>query len=127
MLLYTQQLRQSGVMVRCIVIVYSDGEDNTSRQRAQEVARTARELLKQELYTLAYVGFVDGLNQPALGFKTKGKPPAAPKPSAKLADEIGFYQALSAGLNQSELRRLFHMVSMSTVRVSQQSAARRGF
>ncbi|MBP6471641.1 MAG: VWA domain-containing protein [Chloroflexi bacterium] len=121
MVLYTQQLRQSGILVRCIVIVYSDGDDNASKQRAQDVARTSRELLKQELYTLAYVGFFDGPNQQAMGFKTKNKTAPAQAKSQKLADEIGFTEALTAGLNQSELRRIFHMVSTSTVRVSQQS------
>ncbi|MCB8985045.1 MAG: hypothetical protein H6659_14530 [Ardenticatenaceae bacterium] len=125
MVLYAQQLRQSGIMVRCIVIVYSDGEDNSSRQRAQDVARTARELLKQEMYTLAYVGFVDG-GQSAIGFKTKSKVNQAQQQTRRLADEIGFTEALTAGLNQSELRRIFHLVSMSTVRVSQQSTVSAG-
>ncbi len=119
MVLYTQQLRQSGVMVRCIAIVYSDGDDNASRQRAQDVARTAQELLRQELYTLAYVGFVADANKPALGFKPKGSANGIHPQVRKLADAIGFSEALTAGLDQSELRRIFHMVSMSTVRVSQ--------
>jgi len=127
MVLYAQQLRQSGIMVRCIVIVYSDGEDNSSRQRAQDVARTARELLKQEIYTLAYVGFVES-SQQAMGFKTKSgaKGSSAQQKTQRLADEIGFTEALTAVLDQSELRRIFHMVSMSTVRVSQQRAVPAG-
>ena len=121
MVLYAQQLRQSGVMVRCLVVVYSDGEDNTSKQRAKEVARTAKELLKQEIYTLAYVGFVDQSQQP-MGFKTNGQP----DPVQKLADTIGFTEALTVGLDPADLRRIFHLASMSTVRVSQQSAAPAG-
>lgn len=116
MVLYAQQLRQSGVMVRCIVIVYSDGEDNASKQRARDIRRTAEELLKQEIYTLAFVGFVTGQQQ--MGFRT-GK---QADPVRKLADEIGFTEALTASLNESELRRIFHLASMSTVRVSQGGA-----
>lgn len=121
MVLYAQQLRQSGIMVRCIVIVYSDGEDNASRQRAKDVARTAQELLKQEIYTLAYVGFVPGANKPVMGFNPKGAVNPALAAVQKLADEIGFTEALTAGLSQDALRHIFHLVSMSTVRVSQSS------
>lgn len=126
MVLYAQQLRQSGVMVRCIVIVYSDGEDNSSRQRARDVARTAQELLKQEIYTLAYVGFVPGANKPALGFNHKGSVNPALAQVQRLASDIGFTEALTAGLSQDALRHIFHLVSMSTVRVSQSSTAPAG-
>jgi hypothetical protein len=126
MVLYAQQLRQSGVMVRCIVIVYSDGEDNASRQRARDVARTARELLKQELYTLAYVGFVPGANKPAMGFNTKGAINPAQAKVQQLADDIGFTEALTAGLSEDALRHIFRLVSMSTVRVSQSSTVPAG-
>lgn len=112
MVLYAQQLRSSGVMVRCIVIVYSDGADNASRQRAKDVRRAAEELLKHEIYTLAYVGFRSGgMNERDL---------------RSLAREIGFPDVLMAGLSHQELRRIFHLVSMSTVRVSQQGAAPSG-
>ncbi len=116
MVLYAQQLRQSGVMVRCIVAVYSDGEDNSSKQRARDIKRTAQELLKQEIYTLAFVGFVAGQQQ--IGFRPSGQP----DPVQQMADEIGFPEALQAGLNAAELRRIFHLASMSTVRVSQGGA-----
>lgn len=106
MVLYAQQLRQSGVMIRCIVIVYSDGEDNASRQPATAVRRAAQELLRHEIYTLAYVGFRTG----GLGEKEV----------RALADTVGFPEALVAGLSHQELRRIFHLASMSTVRVSRQ-------
>ena len=112
MVLYAQQLRQSGVMVRCLVIVYSDGADNASKQRAREVRRASLELLKHEIYTLAYVGFKSGGIQE--------------KELRQLADDIGFPDILVAGLTHSELRRIFHLASMSTIRVSQQGAARAG-
>jgi len=113
MVLYAQQLRQSGVMVRCIVIVYSDGADNASRQRASDVRRAAQELLKQEIYTLAYVGFRSGgITETEL---------------RQLADTIGFPDVLTAGLSHQELRRIFHLVSMSTISVSQQRTTSNNF
>ncbi|MFQ5421175.1 MAG: hypothetical protein ACE5FD_10550 [Anaerolineae bacterium] len=111
MVLYAQQLRQSGVMVRCIVLVYSDGADNASRQRAADVRRAVEELLKHEIYTLAYVGFCSSGNEAEL---------------RQMAKEIGFPEALTAGLSHQELRRIFHLVSMSTISVSQQQAAPSG-
>lgn len=117
MVLYAQQLRQSGVMVRCIVMVYSDGEDNASRQRAQEIRRTAQELLKQEIYTLAFVGFTTG--QAQMGFRAGNQP----DPVQQMAAEIGFPEALRAGLSTAELQRIFHLASMSTVWMSQSGAA----
>ncbi|MBK9052818.1 MAG: VWA domain-containing protein [Chloroflexi bacterium] len=105
MVLYAQQLRQSGVMVRCIVIVYTDGEDNASKQNASAVKRAAQELLKHEIYTLAYVGFsTNNMSEAEL---------------RKQASRIGFPEVLVAGLSQEALRRIFHLVSVSTVRVSQ--------
>lgn len=112
MVLYAQQLRQSGVMVRCIVIVYSDGDDNASKQRAATVRQASQELLKHEIYTLAYVGFQSG-----------GITDARLR---QLANDIGFPDMLIAGLSHQELRRIFHMVSQSTIRTSQQQAAPAG-
>lgn len=112
MVLYAQQLRASGIMVRCLVIVYSDGEDNQSRQRAADVRRAARELLKHEIYTLAYVGFAgSGIQQAQL---------------RKMADDIGFPEALLAGLSHAELRRIFQLASRSTLRVSRNGGTTAG-
>ena len=105
MVLYAQQLRQSGIGVNCLVLAYTDGEDNGSRQRAADIKRAADELLKQELYTLAYVGFGHQNDIAAI---------------RRQAAAIGFPEVAVAGLSPDELRRIFRMVSMSTVRVSQQ-------
>jgi hypothetical protein len=120
MVLYTQQLRQSGIAVRCLVMVYSDGEDNASTQTAAAVKRTVQDLLRQEIYTMAYVGFLQPGQRP-LGFKTGNGDPIQ-----KLAAAIGFPHAFSAGLSPAELRRVFYMASTSTVRVSQGGAAGAG-
>lgn len=121
MVLYAQQLRQSGVSVRGVVIVYSDGDDNQSKQKAGAVRRTVEELLKQELYTFAYVGFVEASQRP-LGFKT-GK---TPNPVQKMADAIGFPQAHVAGLSPADLRQIFYMASQSTIMVSRSAAVPMG-
>lgn len=113
MVLYAQQLRQSGVMVRGLVLVYSDGEDNASRQKAADIRRTAEDLLKQEIYTLAFVGFVNGK---PMGFNTND-------PVKQIAQSMGFPEALRTNLSQHDLRRIFHLASLSTVRVSQGGAA----
>lgn len=118
MVLYSQQLRQSGVAVRCVVIVYSDGEDNASKQKAKDIKRTVKELLKQELYTFAYVGFVDKSQRP-IGFKTGNQP----DPVQKLAERIGFTQAMTAGLSPADLRQIFYMASQSTIMVSRGAPA----
>ncbi len=119
MVLYAQQLRQSGVSVKGVVMVYSDGEDNASKQRATQVRRAAKELLKQEIYSLAYVGF--GV-KPQVGFKT-GQGKSAVQ---HLADDIGFPTALAAALSPADLRRIFRMASLSTVRVSQSGNGAQG-
>ena len=105
MVLYAQQLRQSGVMVRCLVLVYTDGDDNASAQNASAVRRAAEALLRHEIYTLAYVGFHSGTGAAAI--------------LQQQADAIGFPEVLLAGLNHEALRRVFQMASQSTVRVSQ--------
>lgn len=113
MVLYAQQLRQSGVMVRCLVMVYSDGDDNASKQRASDIKKAAQELLDQELYTLIFVAFTT--KKAKVGFKSK-------HPLQPVADAMGFPQLVAAGLNHSELRRVFHMASVSAIQVSQHGA-----
>lgn len=114
MVVYSQQLRQSGINVRGIVLVYTDGEDNASRQRAQEVKRTVVELLAQELYSFALIGFTPPSTR-ALGFNTGGQA----DPVRAMADAMGFREALSASFSPAELSRLFFLASRSAVMTSQ--------
>lgn len=112
MVLYAQQLRHSGVMVRCLALVYSDGADNASKQPASSIRRAVQELLKQEIYTLAYVGFRNGgLTEQEL---------------RHMADIIGFPEVLSSDMSRGQLQRIFRMASMSTVNVSQGRATTAG-
>ncbi len=116
MLLYAQQLRSSGVMVRGIIMVYTDGADNASKQTAQDIQKSASDLLNQEIYSLALVGF--GLSK-QIGFAgTNGRSPAQ-----EMAAEIGFPVGFDANLNANGLRQIFHLASQSAMQMSQTGAA----
>ena len=121
MVIYSQQLRQSGINVRCIVLVYTDGQDNASKNRARDIKKTVEELLDQEIYSFALVGFVPGSKRP-LGFKTA----AQSDPVRVMAAELGFREAWNAGLNPADLSRLFYLASQSTVQVSRGKPAAAG-
>jgi uncharacterized protein with von Willebrand factor type A (vWA) domain len=102
MVAYAQHLRQRGVLVRCLLIVYSDGEDNVSKQKVTAVRQAAQDLLQHEIYTLAYVGFQSGgMDEPRL---------------RSLANKIGFPDIIVGGLDHRELRRIFRLMSSSTLR-----------
>ena len=113
MVLYAQQLRQSGIAVRCIVLIYTEGDDNSSKQRAKDIKRTVEELYKQEIYTFALIGFTTAGQRP-LGFNAQKNDPVR-----RWADSMGIREAMTAGLTPQELRQIFRMASMSTVQVSQ--------
>lgn len=101
---YGQKLLDNGVPNRRIVFVLSDGGDNRSKSRATQVKTAAQGLITQEAYTLAYAGF--------------GSPDLK-----QLADEVGFPDVITTAASESEIRRIFHQVSQSIIRVSQGAAA----
>jgi hypothetical protein len=97
MVAYGQMLRDNGVRTRCVMVVFSDGQDCASRAAAGQVKTVSEALLAQEIYTLAYVGFGGGnLKQ--------------------IADEVGFPAVLTAQASAREIRRVFHQVSASIIR-----------
>ncbi|MFZ4815348.1 MAG: vWA domain-containing protein [Phototrophicaceae bacterium] len=98
---YGQELRNGGIRTRCIVVVISDGEDNVSGHTAASVKSVAEDLLRQELYTLAFVGLGDA------------------KTFQKIAAAMGFPNVLTTGNTPSEIRRALNMVSGSVIRTSQ--------
>ncbi|HEX2913093.1 MAG TPA: vWA domain-containing protein [Chloroflexia bacterium] len=100
MVAYGQSLRNSGVRTRCIVVVFSDGADNTSRSHSFQVRSVSAGLLSQEIYTLAYAGFGGGSLQ-------------------AIANEVGFPSIITASSTPSEIRRIFNQVSASVIRASQ--------
>ena len=100
MVAYGQTLRNNGVRTRGIIVVFSDGEDNSSKSTDQQVRTVSQSLLAQETYTLAYAGFgASDLQQ--------------------VANAIGFPSVITAGSTASEIRRIFQQVSASVIRSSQ--------
>lgn len=104
---YGQALDQGGVPSKRVLFVLSDGDDNRSRHRADDVRRVAESLRREEAYTLAFAGF-------------------GSSDLAALAASMGFVDVLTTGATEAELRRIFRQVSQSVVRVSQAPAAAAG-
>jgi uncharacterized protein YegL len=98
---YGQDLRNNGIRTRCLVVVISDGGDNVSSHTAAGVKTVAQDLIKQEFYTLAYIGLGD-----ASTFKT-------------IADSMGFGEVLTVGTSAGDIRRALNMLSGSVIRASQ--------
>jgi hypothetical protein len=98
---YGQELRNGGIRTRCIVIIISDGGDNSSGHTAASVRTVALDLLKQEYYTLAFVGM------------------GRPQDFKQIAADMGFPSVLTVGNSASEIRRALNMVSGSVIRASQ--------
>lgn len=104
---YGQSLRDAGINLKIVVVVISDGEDNSSKNSANKVKTVAKELLNQEC-TLAFVAF--GLN---------GK---------SVATKIGFPVAnvLDETSDPSGWRRALGTVSKSVIRASQTVVGKTG-
>lgn len=103
---YGQDLRNGGIRTRCIVCVISDGADNASGRTAAAVNTVANDLLKQEFYTLVYVGFGD------------------PIEFQKIATSMGFPLVLTASHTPGEIRRALNLISGSVIRASQAKVMR---
>jgi len=98
---YGQQLRDGGIRTKNIILTFSDGQDNSSGKRARDIKTMAEDLLRQETYILAYVGF---------GYDANG-----------IADEVGFPTKLQDEHDPSAIRRAFDQVSQSIISTSQTS------
>lgn len=105
---YGQKLLDNGVPNRRIVFVLSDGADNRSKARAAQVKTASQGLITQEAYTLAYAGF-------------------GSSDLKQIADEVGFPDVITTAATESEIRRIFHQVSQSIIRVSQGTGTAGGF
>jgi hypothetical protein len=102
---YGQELRNNGIRTKCIVVVLSDGADNQSKSSAGKVKAVADELIKQEIYILAFAGFESG---EAVDFR-------------EIAKITGFPSIITVDSTPSEVRRIFGQVSKSAIRISQTS------
>lgn len=100
---YGQQLRDSGIYTKCVVVVFSDGADNRSQHSPFDVKTVSADLLQQEIYVLAFVGFETG----------------EPVDYHQIAGEMGFPSVLTAQSTPSEIRKVFTLVSKSVIRQSQ--------
>lgn len=98
---YGQQLRDSGIRTRCIVCVMTDGDDNSSSYTAASVKTVADDLLRQEFYTLAFVGLGDERH-------FRG-----------VAGAMGFNNVLTTANTAGEIRKALNLISGSVIRTSQ--------
>jgi Mg-chelatase subunit ChlD len=106
---YGQTLIQAGSRVKHIIVVLSDGEENSSNRSitATKLKKQANDLLKTEQFVLSYIFF---------GPETQGD---------SIANTIGFpsHHRNKAGLTDSEIRRIFGEVSASVITTSQSRIA----
>lgn len=98
---YTQQLRDAGIRVRIVVVIVSDGEDNVSNHSAGQVKSVIEDLIRQEIYTVAFVAF-----------GTHGQTTAA-------AMGIPTGNVLESTADAHHIRAGFNEVSKSVIRASQ--------
>lgn len=97
---YGQDLRNNGIRTRSIVVVISDGEDNMSGQTAHSVKTVADDLIRQEIYTLAFIGM------------------GSPGVFQSIATGMGFPEILTIQNSASEVRKALNLVSGSIIRTS---------
>lgn len=97
---YGQELRNQGARTRITLVVFTDGEDNSSRHSATDVRTVIEELLKQEIYTFVLVGFGTGFAQGT-------------------AHKMGITNVMEANANPDDIKQALQVVSQSIIRASQ--------
>ena len=101
---YGQELRDQGVRTKITFVVFTDGNDNASKNSAAKVRKVVQELLAQEIYTFALVGFGSGFAQ-------------------KTGQSLGFTNVLEAGADPASIRDALEIVSRSVIQASQSMIA----
>ncbi len=101
---YAEKLRAFGTPCRSVAVVITDGADCGSKRSAQNCMKLSQELLKTEQFVLAFVGV--GNEQHFRGIATSMGVPAG---NVQVETEA----------RSSNVRRIFHMVSQSAIKVSQ--------
>ncbi len=99
-LAYAELLKGSGTPVQSIIVLFTDGQDTTSKSRAADVKKLAKDLLKTEQYVLAYIG-VGGDDHEAI------------------AESMGFPSVIHTSISATDIRKAFQMMSESIINVSQ--------
>lgn len=105
---YGQNLRSAGIRTRSIIVVITDGGDNVSGHTASAVKTVADDLIRQEVYTLAFVG---------LGNESHFK---------GIAKKMGFGNVLTTNNTASEIRKTLNLISGSVIRTSQAQVSTSG-
>lgn len=107
----TQEFSDQGIPVRSVTVIVTDGEDNQSRARIQEVKPVIRDMLRTENHIVAAMGIGQGKAQQD-AFRN-------------IFREMGIEDQwiLTPSSDPSEVRKAFAVVSQSAVRVSQNAAA----
>ena len=100
---YGQNLRDNGTRTKSIVVVLSDGFENSSHTSASKVRRLSQDVLKAQEFVLSYVFFGDQ-NEGDAAAKDLGFPP---------------HHRLTEDLDGSGIRRVFGQVSASVITTSQ--------
>jgi von Willebrand factor type A domain len=98
---YGQDLRNNGIRTRSIAVVISDGDDNMSKHSSTAVRTVAQDLIRQETYTLAFIGLGD------------------PASFTHIAGQMGFPSVLTVSNSAKDIRRALNMISGSVIRASQ--------
>lgn len=101
---YAKSLNDSGVLTKCIVAVFSDGNNNWGKfMKPDSVKKISEDCLRSEMFYLVYVGFKQ---DPSDNLDAIGK-------------SMGFPNILTTSSNPSEVRRVMGLVSQSAIRKSQ--------
>jgi len=101
---YLEQLKANGIRVKAVLVIFSDGEDNGSRNVLRDAVDAIGKLKSQEILT-AFVAF---------GGSAKG-----------IAQQLGIADAdvLETSATESELRKVFDILSKSAISSSQSAAS----
>lgn len=101
---YAEKLRAHGTPCRSVAIVITDGDDCGSKRSMVDCQRLSRELLKTEQFILAFVGVGNEQH-----FRDVAGSMGVPAGNVQVETEA----------RSSNVRRIFHMVSQSAIKVSQ--------
>lgn len=100
---YAQQLRAGGTPTKSVVVVITDGEDNSSKATLPQCKALSKDLLASEQFALAFVGVGDATDFDDVA-RRMGIPPTG--------------ICVQNQATPDRLRALFHLVSQSAIRVS---------
>jgi len=102
-----QEFADSGLPVRTVTLIVTDGAATDTHRTADEVRTVVRDMLKKEIHIVAGMGIDDGSTDFRRVFREMG-----------IRDEW----ILTPGSTPSEIRRAFQVFSRSAVRASQNAA-----